>query len=585
VLLTVFVVSGGVFLLLSCRNLKKSFGDRLVLNGVNLDIRRGDRIGLVGRNGTGKTTLANILTCNLDYDEGSIITPRRKVNIGYLRQAETHPELLINVLNNPAEVSGEFQRLASHLGISRIEEWSEERLENLSGGEKTKMALARVWAAHPDLVILDEPTNHLDYQGVDYLISELAHYQGTAIIISHDRYFLDRVVSQIAELENGTVRLYPGNYSAYREARQKERENQQHAFESQQKEQKKIEDAIAQLKTWSDKAHRESRQKAQGQMGGKEYFRKKAKKRDQAVKSQLKRLEKMRQDGVKRPQKEQQVNFNLSTREKGGRRLLEAADVSKSFDKLILFEDSSFYVNRGEKVGIWGPNGCGKTTLLQAILGQEGLDNGEVFLSESARIAYVSQELPQGENNSLKDLVKERTIPEQKLIFQLLVNLGVPYDRLQIPLGDLSRGERMKIALGLAIMGDYDLLMLDEPTNHLDIFSREAFEESLVQFPGAIILVTHDQYLMKEVCDRLLVFEDHKVRRIEDSLEGYLAKKQSALSHADLDNTNREENRLLLEAQISRVLSELSLRKPGEENYALLDQKYRELLRRRKDLG
>lgn len=143
----------------------------------------------------------------------------------------------------------------------------------------------------------------------------------------------------------------------------------------------------------------------------------------------------------------------------------------------------------------------------------------------------------------------------------------------------------MKIALGLAIMGDYDLLMLDEPTNHLDIFSREAFEESLVQFPGAIILVTHDQYLMKEVCDRLLVFEDHKVRRIEDSLEGYLAKKQSALSHADLDNTNREENRLLLEAQISRVLSELSLRKPGEENYALLDQKYRELLRRRKDLG
>ncbi len=572
-------------MLLSCRNLKKSFGDRLVLNGINLDIRRGDRIGLVGRNGTGKTTLANILTGNLDYDEGSIITPRRKLNIGYLRQAETHPELLLNVLDNPVEVGGEFQRLASHLRISRIEEWSEERLKNLSGGEKTRMALARVWATYPDLVILDEPTNHLDYKGVDYLISELAHFQGTAIIISHDRYFLDRTVSQIMELENGTVRLYPGNYSAYREARQKERENQQHAFESQQKEQKKIEDAIAQLKSWSDKAHRESRQKAQGRKGGKEYFRKKAKKRDQAVKSQLKRLEKMRQEGVKRPQKELQVNFNLSAQEKGGRRLLEAADVSKAFDKLLLFKDSSFYVNRGEKVGIWGPNGCGKTTLLQAILGQEGLDNGEIFLSESARVAYVSQELPQGEKNSLRDLVRERTITEQKLTFQLLVNLGVPYDRLQIPLGDLSRGERMKIALGLAIMGDYDLLLLDEPTNHLDLFSREAFEESLVRFPGAILLVTHDRYLTEEVCDCLLVFEDHQVRRIEGNLEDYLAKKPPLKHHTDPDNTNREEDRLLLEAQISGVLSELSLRKPGEENYALLDQEYRELLQRRKDLG
>jgi len=571
-------------MLLSCRNLKKHYGDFLVLNGVNLDIRRGDRIGLVGRNGSGKTTLANILTGNLDYDEGTIITPRQKINIGYLRQTDEHPELIVKVLNNPGDTSIEFRRLASHMGMNRLESWSEGRLENLSGGEKTKVALAGILATMPDLIVLDEPTNHMDYQGVDFLVSELATYQGTAIIISHDRYFLDRTVSQIAEIENGTVRIYQGNYSTYRDTKKKERENLQHAFESQQKEQKQIEHAIAQLKNWSDKAHRESRKKGGGMKGGKEYYRKKAKKRDQAVKSQIKRLEKMRRDGIERPPKELPVNFDFYAREKGGRRLLVADGISKAYGTLQLFQESSFYINRGEKVGVLGPNGCGKTTLLNAILGKERLDGGEIFLSESAQIAFVSQELPQGEKSSLKCLVRVQTLAEQKRTFQLLIQLGIPYDRLHIPLGDLSRGERMKIALGLAIMGEYDLLVLDEPTNHLDLFSREALEESLLQFSGSIILVTHDQYLMKQVCDHLLVFENHKIRRIEGSLQSRLTGTQAVITHPVSDPRDRNEGRLLIETQISRVLSELSLLKPDDPGYAALDQEFRELLQRRKKL-
>ncbi len=569
-------------MLLSCRGVKKGFGEQMVLNGINLDIGQGDRLGLVGRNGSGKTTLANILTGHIDYDEGHIITARRRLNIGYLRQTESSAEFLLHVRDSETEVNGEFQRLAGHLGMSRIMEWPQQRWQNLSGGEKTKLALARVWSSQPDLLILDEPTNHMDYQGVNYLISELSNYPGAAIIISHDRYFLDQTVSKIAAIEKGIIKIYPGNYSCYREARQKERESQMHAYQSQQKEQQEIQANIARLKGWSEKAHRESRKKGEGKMGGKEYFRKKAKKRDQAVKSHIKRLENMRRQGVLRPEEELQVNFDFNGLEKGGRRLLEADSVSKAYEGLRLFANSSFYINRGEKIGILGPNGCGKTTLLKTILGQEGLDAGSIFLSPSARVAYVSQELPQDEKESLKDRIRDWPLEKQKSTFELLVRLGIDYDLLQVALGSLSRGERMKIAIGLAIIGAYDLLMLDEPTNHLDLYSREALEESLSRFPGTIMLISHDRYLLNQVCDRLLVFEDKKIRRIEGRVSGYLTEKAAASPYS---KKNGEEEKLLLETKISRVISELSRNKPGDPGYLNLEQEYQELIQQKNSLN
>lgn len=571
-------------MLLGCRNIKKYYGDRKVLNGVNLDVHHRDRIGLIGRNGTGKTTLADILTGNLDYDEGTIITPREKMSLGYLRQEENHFELLVSVLNNRDGLNGEFQRLASHLGINRLGNWEEERLKNISGGEKTKLALARIFAAQPDLIILDEPTNHMDHHGIDFMVSELAAYQGAVIIISHDRYFLDRTVSQIAELENGIIKVYQGNYTLYREAKKKERESQLQTYNSQQKEQQKIEDAIARLRRWSAKAHRESREKARRMIGGKEYYRKKAKKQDRAVKSQIKRLEKMRRTGMELPPQEAVVSFNLSSCEKGGRRLLVADAISKAYGNLQLFQASSFYINRGEKAGVFGPNGCGKTTLLKAILGKESLDGGKILLSKAAKVAYVSQEVPQEEKHSLRDRLVELPLAEQKDAIQSLINLGIPYDRFRVSLGDLSRGERRKIELGMAVMGDYDLLILDEPTNHLDLFSREALEESLMQFPGSILLVTHDQYLMEHVCDHLLVFENNKISRIEGRLPSYLARRRAEVSNTGVDTANGNVDRLLLETKISRVLSELSLLKPDDPSYPALDQEYQTLLRIKRDL-
>jgi len=295
-------------MLISCRHIKKSYNDKIVLDGIDLDISRGDRIGLVGRNGAGKSTLADILTGNSEYDEGSIISSRRKIKVGYLRQTEDGG-VFRDVMINEVEMSGELQRLTSHLGVAGLDVLGEERWHHLSGGEKSKLALAAVWAAQPDLAILDEPTNHMDYQGMEYLIQELQRFDGAVIIISHDRYFLDKTVTQIAEIEKGKITMYPGNYSDFRAAKQQLRESQWHLYKSQQKEQRKIDQAIEQLKTWSDKAHRESRHKGGGMVGGKEYFRKKAKKRDQAIKSQMKRLEKMRQEQVERPTADPRVSF------------------------------------------------------------------------------------------------------------------------------------------------------------------------------------------------------------------------------------------------------------------------------------
>lgn len=216
----------------------------------------------MGRNGAGKSTLAEILTGNSTADAGTIISSRQRIRVGYLRQAED-AGIFRDVMVNEVDLSGELQRVTSYLGVRGFSDLQEEQLGKLSGGEKTKLALAAVWAAQPDLAILDEPTNHMDYQGVEYLIQELQRFPGAVVIISHDRFFLDNTVTKIAEIENGTITIYPGNYSAFRQAKQQQRESQWRLYQSQQKEQRRIDQAIEQLKAWSDKAHRESRQKGE----------------------------------------------------------------------------------------------------------------------------------------------------------------------------------------------------------------------------------------------------------------------------------------------------------------------------------
>ncbi|MGE5397689.1 MAG: ribosomal protection-like ABC-F family protein [Chitinophagales bacterium] len=569
-------------LLISCRGITKRFGDLTVLNRVDLDIHPNDRIGLIGANGAGKTTLASIIAEEIEPDEGSV-SYANKPAIGYLVQQSE----VSGIMENPSGDS-RFGELASKLGIGELNNRENLKSHDLSGGEKTKLSLADVWSRQTALLILDEPTNHLDSQSVEWLIEQINSYKGAVIVISHDRHFLDRTVNRIAEIEKGRIETYSGNYSFYRDEKARKREAQLHMFLAQQKEQEQIEDAIEQLRRWATKAHNQAAAKAREtgiKMGGKEFYRAKAKKRDQAVKSQIKRLEKKRSEGVNRPDREPNAAFQIQQDLKRGRRLLEVDNISKSYGTKSLFEASSFYMNRGDKVGIFGPNGCGKTTLIRVLMGQEPLDGGDVFVSSSARIAYIDQSLGEAPEITPWDHILNYDLAERSRVATLLVQLGIRFERLRQPSSRLSPGERMKIKTALAILEKNNVLILDEPTNHLDIYSRESLEQCLVDYEGSILLVSHDKYLMQRVCDRLLVFRDRKIEIFEGRLEEYLLVKsqKSGLTGNGVMESVREEL-LQLENQIAFTLGRLGQYKPEQPEYLKLDAEFRGLIARREHL-
>jgi macrolide transport system ATP-binding/permease protein len=575
-------------LILQCKNVKKVFGIHEVLKAVSLDLEEGERVGLVGKNGAGKTTLANIIYGSLKPDGGQIIWHRKDVQIGYLRQSVFYTSNLLHELyleQDAAAQLKDFLHIASELGTEKVYRWEDERFAALSGGEKTKLALAHIWSAKPDLLILDEPTNHLDFQGVQWLIDELKGYPGTILAISHNRYFLDQSVNRILEVENGSVNEYRGNYTFYRNEKRKRYEDQLHAYEVQEKYKEKLNAEIRQLKEWSGKAHRDSTKKGAGsglKMGLKEFYRAKAKKMDKKVKSTVKRLEKLKTEGVQRPEDEFRVAFSFDEAEKHGRRVLEASNLSKRFGDRVLFGESSFYLQRGEKIGVFGENGCGKTTLVRAILGQEPVD-GTLKVSPSANIGYMSQDVHDLDiNGTPLDLFDMPNRKEQGRIRTMLANLGFDEVLLTKPLKSLSLGERTKLKLANLITRGYDFLILDEPTNHLELHAREQLEEALEMYEGTILLIAHDRYMLDRICDKMLVFEEGRIRRVEYGLEEYLKRlEQPEAGRTKKSAMSEEEEKMVLENRITTVLGKLSQLKPETPEYVALDAEFKELISRR----
>ncbi len=570
-------------LLMSLRGIKKSYGDLDVLKDVNLDISYGEKIGLVGNNGAGKTSLANIIYGSLEYDAGTITYHKSNLGTEYLLQsADCATKLDDYHQGDEAQGKGEFTRVSRYLGLGKNQVWEETRRDGLSGGEKTKLALAAIWSKTPELLILDEPTNNLDMQGIEWLIAELNVYTGAVLIISHDRYFLDQTVERIMEVEAGVINDYMGNYSFYRTEKQRLYESQLHQYTSQVKEQQKIAQNIEQLKDWSAQAHKESRHKAAINQGKKEYYRAKAKKRDQAVKSKLKRLEKMQTEGLERPQAEPVIKFSYIESEKRGRRVIEANNISKCFGARKLFDNSSFFIKNGEKIGLYGPNGCGKTTLLRIILGLEDYDQGDLFVSPSARIAYIGQDSSDLdlEQNAL-EVINAKAGKQRTQAITLLANMGLNEAMLKRPLKDLSPGEQTRIKMARSILENPQLLIMDEPGNHLDLLSREQLETTLCDYDGTILLVSHDRYMLERVCNVMLVFNNLKIQRIEGGFQDYLQKWQvddkSGNSHGE---TNCQEDKLLIETRISFWLGELNRYQAGSEGYRQADSELKQLMRK-----
>ncbi|MCG8485823.1 MAG: ABC-F type ribosomal protection protein [Clostridia bacterium] len=566
-------------MLIKFNKIKKDFGDVSVLKDINLEIERGERVGLVGGNGAGKTTLANIIFGNLICDAGEIIWGEEDLKVGYLIQSTYYTSNTINnMFQDTKEVIKGFFERASQLGLKNVKSWDNTRFDGLSGGEKTKLALAHIWAEKPNLLILDEPTNHMDFQGIQWLIDEINKYKGTIIIISHDRYFLDECVGRIIELENGVIHSYKGNYTFYRNEKKRQYDSQLNAYSIQEKYKQKIAQDIHQLKNWSDKSHRESRKKAKQVVGKKEYFRVKAKKKDKQVKSKLKRLEKIELEGVKKPKAETKINFEFDGVEKKGKRMIEAINISKAYGEHVLFKNSSFYIQRGDRIGLFGRNGCGKSTLIKAVMGEESLDDGKMSISASAKIAYLSQDvLELNEEKTVLDVFDIVSKEKLSKARTLLSNMGFTQLMINKQIKQLSLGERTRIKIAQLILNENTMLILDEPTNHLDLRSREKLEETLEAYNGTILIASHDRYMLERICDKLLVFENGSIKRKEYGFKEYMDSNQKT----DQYHQNKEEEKLILENRISYILGQLSQYSPQHPEYQKLDAEFNALMKKK----
>ncbi|RXJ02011.1 ABC-F type ribosomal protection protein [Anaerobacillus alkaliphilus] len=564
--------------LVSCKKVSKEYMDQMILKNITFDIGVGERIGLVGKNGSGKSTLVNLLNGSLNPDGGNITWYQKDVKIGYQEQSVNYSSVTFNELLQRQIELQDFLETSSMLGVKKVNEWEIERLDSLSGGEKTKLALANVWSEFSTFLILDEPTNHMDYEGTQWLIEKIDSYPGTIMIISHDRYFLDQTVTKILEIEDGEIQEYKGNYSFYRDEKQRRYASQMHAYEEQQKTKERINSQIKQLKNWSDKAHRESTTKglkSGTKIGAKEYFRVKAKKKDQQIKSRIKRLEKIDVKGVKKPKAEETIHFLFQESEKKGKIILEVKDLQKSFGKRTLFKDSSFTIQRGERIGLFGNNGTGKSTFIKGVLGELSLE-GLLYLTPSVKIGYLSQDVfDLNEDCPVLDLFEINNRTEEGAIRTMLANLGLDDKLVRKKIGFLSLGERTKVKIARLLLGNYDLLILDEPTNHLDLHAREQLEEALSQYNRTLLLITHDRYLLERTCDRLLLFKDGAIRKVEYGLTRLMNKQKD---HHDA------EQKMMIENEIAYVLGELSKYNPGEKEYLHLEERFQCLLERKRRL-
>ncbi|MFB3163303.1 ribosomal protection-like ABC-F family protein [Neobacillus sp. 179-J 1A1 HS] len=552
--------------------IEMNFNLRKILDNISFDIKNGERIGLVGYNGTGKTTLANILTGKITPDKG-FVEKSTELKIGYLTQSIDYEA------NELYSMEEDLLQHSSKIGLKKVSAWEEKRLNHLSGGEKLKLALSNVWASKPGFLILDEPTNHLDFKGIEWLIEELEKFKGPVLIISHDRHFLDKTVTRIFEIENTKLNFYNGNYSDYQKEKQHRLETQMHHYEVQQRKKEDIEMQMEQLSSWSEKAHRTSTKQGRD-YGHKEYHRVKAKKRDAQVKSKMKRLQsELEKNKVDKPLEETKVRFQFDTKGSRGKRIIEAKSLSKSFEERSLFSECHFYINHGERIGLLGENGCGKTTLIKMILGETAVTGGDLWKSESLKIAYLSQDVDNlpADKTALEALgfTDRENILKARTLF---ANLGLKEQFITKPIGTLSLGERTRVKLVEMLMKEYDVLILDEPTNHLDLPSREQLEKTLNEFAGTIITVSHDFYFLNKLCDKLLVFENQKIKRMEIKPEEYFNKPTRA------EPTDSKESLMIIENRIATILGELSLIDPRSPKYVELDNEFNELLKQKRKL-
>ena len=540
-------------IMLSCNNVSKSFGVETILEDISFSVNEGDKIGIVGVNGTGKTTLFKVITGIFPHDKGDIFTSKN-CRLGYLEQntnfysEKTIYDEVVSVFSDLIEAEEELRSLEHQIASLSAKEsssgdqlkkamdtygkkyeefekkngyayksevrgtlkglgFSDEEMNKpvnvLSGGEKTRVLLAKLLLSKPSLLLLDEPTNHLDADAIEWLEAFLRSYEETIMIISHDRYFLDQSVNRIFEMENKRLTSYNGNYTEYQKQAKINREIRLRQYENQQRDIKKQEESIEKLKAYGREKHLKR------------------------ARSKEKMLDKV--DRLDKPQElRKKARFNFVLRHHSGNDVLKAQGLGKSFGDRKLFEGVDFDLYRGEKVALIGPNGVGKSTLFKIIMGDESQDQGEYKLGQGVDIAYFHQEQKSLnlENSIIDEVWDDNPHMTQTEVRNLLGAFLFEGEDVFKSIRSLSGGERARVAILKLILSKSNLLLLDEPTNHLDIDSKEVLEDALKEYEGTLLTISHDRYFLNTVVDRILVLKPDGIEEYLGNYEYYQNKKK-----------------------------------------------------------
>lgn len=534
-------------MILSCSSISKSFGEKDILRKVSFHIEEHEKAAIVGINGAGKSTLLKIIIGELAADEG-IVTISRGANVGYLAQhqdlagAETIYDALLEVkrpliqmeerirslelemksakggeledklseysrLNHQFELENGYAYKSEITGVLKglgfLEEEFSKPINALSGGQKTRVSLGKLLLTKPDILLLDEPTNHLDMESIAWLETYLKSYSGSVIIVAHDRYFLDRVVSKVIELDNGCATVFSGNYSAYSDKKAMLRDAKIRAYLNQQQEIKHQEAVITKLKSFN---------------------REKSIKRAESREKMLDKIERLE----KPVDTDDSMDIRLEPDVVSGNDVLTVRDLSKSFDSQVLFTHADIDIKRGERVAIIGNNGTGKTTLLKIINGLIPADSGEIRLGSKVHIGYYDQEhqVLHMEKTLFQEIQDTYPSMNNTQIRNTLASFLFTGDDVFKLIGDLSGGERGRVSLAKLMLSDANFLLLDEPTNHLDITSKEILESALNRYTGTVLYVSHDRYFINRTATRILDLTNQSFINYIGNYDYYLEKKE-----------------------------------------------------------
>jgi len=549
-------------MLLDINNVSKFIGDKEILKDISFRLYKKDKVGIVGRNGIGKTTLLKVITSELEADSGSI---KFYGKYGYLPQdLFIENDLFVYELMEETKKYGEFLELLNKFKLNGAEK---QKVKSLSGGEKTKLYLIKLLLQNPDILILDEPTNHLDYETIEWLEGFINDFNGAVLMVTHDRYFLDKTVSKIFELEDKTIKEYSGGYTFY--ATQKKIELDKAMLEYEEYIKKKRQLEIAARKQM-ERANRYN------DMSVNDFQRHKANKIAKRSKAIISRLENFEEK--EKPKVPKNINIKLEgINDKTSDILIRAENLSKAYDR-VLFRNISFNIYRNARIGLIGKNGVGKSTLLKGLIGKVKL-NGNISIPPSTKIGYFSQELEELDTNStiLEELKKINN--DESYVRTLLGCMLFRRDDVYKKIKSLSYGERVRVAFLKLILEENNLLILDEPTNFLDIPTREVIENALLDYEGAILFVSHDRYFVEKMAKEIWELSNSGLTQYLGNYSYYLEKKKQSQSNMNVDI---KEEILKLEMQLSHI--SFKLMECKEEEKTDLEKEYFETAKKLKSL-